>query len=507
MPEPFSIVSGVFGLTTGSISLLLATVEKTVSTSQKATQCKQRLRQLELHVGHLSRKLFVWMRKWAPSGEAYPESTYIFFWGVDGWEILQARVASICEEAKQIENIVLTGKASDDRGRPGPEEDSATDTWRSAVTRAVGDVTRLSDREVNVGKRIAFAVWESVLLIEGLDRLKRLVDDIDADSKLLAADVVWRLGKHHPDSYRTNMATFFDTRAKPLWRELDECHRALINNTDVCALLFRPPHSHDFWDIQDEPSLAVDFVCTRGTSASQDKGHWISTDFDFHDRLRIGLAVQLQPILEHLSNDREDCVNCDRATLEQTLKEILKTLSAMSTEEHRAFCKKRDLERLHTAVAVATWVIYAWPTAWVKMICSCGIRNAVLPGDRRCPVLEEVTDHDQGCLVQYACRSNNTKYLLLGVLLAEIGLARPIRVFQDDEMSGLSFELYNSSDLNHGLNRRLGKDELLRLMSKRPLLAFQKAVRYLFETRLEGPTESDFRVEHLGAFVENVLDP
>jgi hypothetical protein len=508
MPEPFSIVSSVFGLTTGSISLLLAIVEKSVSTSQKAAQCKHRLRQVELHVGHLNRKLSAWVRKWAPNSEAFPESTYVFIWGDNRWALLQARVDAICREIRQLEKILLTGEASDGGGDLDLCRSLESDTWRIAVTRAKGDVTKLAEHEVSIGKKIAFAIWEGTLSAEGLDRLKKLVDDIDADSRLLAADVVWKLGKHLPESYRTNMAHFFDTRTKPLWQELDQCHATLSSKLDTCAILFRPPKSQDFWNIQDQRSLTVEFVCTRGTSATQDKGHWISTDFDFHDRLRSCLAVQLQPVIEHLSNDYEDCENCDRAILDMTLKQILRTLSSMPSKDHWAFCKERDVERLQTALAVATWAMYAWPTAWIKTICSCGIRNAVLPGGLRFPVLEDVAHHDQGCLIEEACHTNTSRYLLLGVLLAEIALARPIRVIEDDnDASRLLFELHDPRVMNRDLIRHLRKDELLHLMDKRPLLAFQKAVQYCFEAWLAELAEPSFRVEHLGAFVENILDP
>jgi hypothetical protein len=508
MLEPFSIVSSVFGLTTGSISLLLATVEKFVSTSQKAAQCKHRLRQVELHVGHMNRKLIAWVRKWAPDGEAFPESTYVFIWGDDGWASLQARVDAICQEIQQLEKILLTGNVSNGEGDSGLLTSLDSDTWHIAVTRAKGDVTKLAEHEVTIGKRIAFAIWESNLLAEGLDRLKKLVDDIDADSRLLAADVVWKLGNNLPESYRTNMAQFYDTRTKPLWQELDECHKTLSSKLETCAILFRPPKSQDFWNIQNERSLAVEFVCTRGTSATQDEGHWISTDFDFHDRLRTCLAVQLQPIIEHLSKDSKNCENCDRAILEKTLKQTLTTLSSMHSRDHRAFCKERGLERLQTALAVATWAMYAWPTAWVKTICSCGIRNALLPGGQRFPVLEEVAHHEQGCLIEEICRPNASRYLLLGVLLAEIALARPIRVIEDNnDASELFFELHDPRVVNREPEQHLRRHELLHLMDKRPLLAFQKAVQYCFQAWHAETAESNFRVEHLGAFVENIIDP
>jgi hypothetical protein len=212
--------------------------------------------------------------------------------------------------------------------------------------------------------------------------------------------------------------------------------------------------------------------------------------------------------MEHLSNDLEDCEDCDRTILDKTLKQILRTLSSMPSKDHRAFCKERDVERLQTALAVATWAMYAWPTAWVKTICSCGIRNAVLPGGQRFPVLEEVAHHDQECLIKEICHLNTSRYLLLGVLLAEIALARPIRVVEDDnDAVGLLFEIHDPRVVNCERIRHFRRDELLHLMDKRPLLAFQKAVQYCFEAWLAETVESNFRVEHLGAFVENILDP
>jgi hypothetical protein len=505
MPEPFSIITGVFGLTTGSINLMLATVEKLVDTSQRFEECKERLRQLQLHIGYLSRKLDAWKQQWTIGDRPFPERTYKYMWGTEGWEYLQTRVRLIVQEVNRMERILLAEQDPMLQTSLRAQEASDQSVWSLAVTRTTTRDLNISDEIISIGTKVAFAVYQNKEVFERLDRVKRLVDDIEADSQLLAADLVRRSG-NYPPTYRTDLALWFHAKAEPLWREMDDLFQTFSRDTGSKALLLRPPHVRNVWDSDVEDPLVVEIVCTAGRFATQDRGYWISASYDFHDRQRIDLLSQLQCQLKDISDLYLSYETGVSAVLEETLKVILKNISTLPSDKHRLFCKQSELNRLETAVAVTSWFLYAWPTSWLDRICSCGIRNAMLPDNERFSVFSQVSDHDQSCPGQCFSRTSGEGLAFLGVLLAEIALARPVQVVKDDD-SVLLFKIQTTNGSDSPRVERITQGELLSLISSFPLRPFHRAVQYCLDLEHRSDQCPHPLVEHIAAYVENVLDP
>lgn len=77
-----------------------------------------------------------------------------------------------------------------------------------------------------IGKKIAFAVYRNAELLERIDRIKKLVDDIEAASKLLAKEIVMKYGDESP-TYRTYLTQQFYTKTKKLWLDLANAYQGL----------------------------------------------------------------------------------------------------------------------------------------------------------------------------------------------------------------------------------------------------------------------------------------
>ncbi|KAK5113575.1 hypothetical protein LTR85_010803 [Meristemomyces frigidus] len=199
--------------------------------------------------------------------------------------------------------------------------------------------------------------------------------------------------------------------------------------------------------------------------------------------------------------------NVGNAVVRDTLKTVFKAAVAQTGEDQRRFRKGTDLGRLKAAVAIAAWVIYAWSSAWVDKICSCGIRYADLVGEDRFPMFREVTVHeDQDCSGSRVPRSKQTQHRLLDVLLAEIALARPIRVHQCIGPDW-KFELHGGDDTSLEGTKTITARELLKLMDTSPLRAFQQAVEHCLNAKSSDVNQLDFRVEDLEAYMDNVIKP
>jgi hypothetical protein len=499
MPEPFSIATGVFGLTTGSIGLLLTSVERLVHTSHSLRECKERLTQLQLHLEFSQRKLDDWVLEWSDNGLCYPESTYVFMWGVQGWSSLQTRIRCIAEENSHCQKILMPTTSSRAETLPQMSFSEMRD-WERAVRTAIAGRPQTGETHLRIGKKIAFAVYQNSELTSRVDRIKKLVDDIDVYSKISAADVVRKHGEKSP-FHRTDMVQKFFEKAKPLWFDLTDVYQALSIEPVALAMLFRPPNTNDLWGASEEQPLQIDLICTDSGFWAESECYWISAFYHFQRRRSVHLTADIQYLLSRMREDGEKTI------LQDTLKSVFKRAVSLSAEDRNRFNKNTELGRLHAAVAITTWVIYAWPTAWIDRICSCGIRYAVMVDTEKFPVFRGVTHHeDQECPGFQIPRSGIDKFILLGVLLAEIALACPIKVFQTPELEwefGLCEYLGSNSD--RGL--RVDKIALLRLLNNLPLRPFRSAVAYCLGANPSQAAQSDICAEDVDAYMRHVVTP
>jgi hypothetical protein len=372
--------------------------------------------------------------------------------------------------------------------------------WEWAVRTATAGRLPTGEAHLRIGKKIAFAVCQNSELINRVERIKKLVDDIDVYSKLSAADVVRKHGEKSP-FHRTDMVQKFFEKAKPLWFELTDVYQALSIEPVALAMLFRPPSTNDLWGGSEEQPLQIDLICTNSRFWTESECYWISASYHFQRRQSIHLTADIQYQLSRMREDGE------KAILQDTLKSVFKRAVSLSAEDRSRFNKNTELGRLHAAVAIATWVIYAWPTAWIDRMCSCGIRYAVLVDTEKFPVFRGVTHHeDQECPGYRIPRSGIEKFMLLGVLLAEIALACPIKVFQTPEL-GWEFGVYEYHGSNSNNGSRIDKIALLGLLNNLPLRPFRSAVAYCLGANPPQAAQGDICAEDVDAYMRHVVTP
>jgi len=96
--------------------------------------------------------------------------------------------------------------------------------------------------------------------------------------------------------------------------------------------------------------------------------------------------------------------------------------------------------------------------------------------------------------------------MMLGVVLAEIALARPIQVLPGDRQQW-SFGLCERDASGSNGFTFMNTNALLRLMDPLPLRLFQRAVAYCLSPNSSVVERSDFRAEDLAAYMANVIKP
>jgi hypothetical protein len=247
------------------------------------------------------------------------------------------------------------------------------------------------------------------------------------DSNLLAADVVEKHGEQAPFR-RTEMVQNFFEKAQPLWFDLKDVYRAFSIGSVTLAMLSQPPRTNDLWGADEEQLLQIDLVCTDGSFCADSECYWMSALYPFQHRQAIHLTADIQYQLSRMREDGE------KTALQDSLKSTFKRAAFLGAEYRSRFEKHTELRRLDAAVAIATWVIYAWFTTWVDRICSYGIRYTVSLDTNKFPIFRALHHHeDQECPGSRVPRSGIENFMLLGALLAEVALAHPIRVFQDPQ--------------------------------------------------------------------------
>lgn len=492
MPEPFSIVTGVFGLVTGSLGLLLTSIEKLVQTTNKLKECKEQITQLHIHLRFCQRKLDDWLLRWSDNGSCFPESTYIWVWGTEGWSLLQERIDQIVKEIGRAQRILL----------PEASGNSEERNWKRAVKHAAAGRPPVGQRHLHIGSKIAFAVYRSTELSEIVSNIKSLVGDIEEDSKLMEAEVVRKHGNGAPFE-RTETVQNFVRRARPLWCDLREAHAALCLESNALAMLFQPPSTTELWAADEDQPLQIDLICTDGHFLAVSECYWISTFYQFQQQQKSDLTTGIKFELSRMETGGE------KVTLQDTLKSVFRNALKLSPENRRRFEKSTDFARLRAAVAIATWVIYAWPTAWVDRMCSCGIRYAVLVDADKFPVFQKVTCHeDEECPGHRFPPSEFGKFMLLGTLLTEIALARPIQVYRNNEL-GWEFGIHDSNGMITNRSAHVDTNDLLRLLGGLPrsLQPFRSAVAHCFNSRNPGLVHDEICAEDIDAYMRCVVNP
>lgn len=181
--DPFSI-AGAVGLAAGLIGFMASTIERTSNTIDTARHTSSRLKIHDLSLRTCQQRLKEWARQWHGRPGHRAEQDLRFLWGDDGFEEIESRKQSILEEQESLHQLLY--------GRQWFER-RALEKWRTTLKSQEEAISRgrfplpqpkTSARHLNIYRQLATSLWGNNLIAGAVDRLRRLVDDLETTSKL-----------------------------------------------------------------------------------------------------------------------------------------------------------------------------------------------------------------------------------------------------------------------------------------------------------------------------------
>lgn len=105
--------------------------------------------------------------------------------------------------------------------------------------------------------------------------------------------------------------------------------------------------------------------------------------------------------------------------------------------------------RARAALGLATWMALMWNTPWLENLCSCSVRPVKFDESTSVAVLKRTEHEPDGCC---DAEFHRHQHLLLGVVLAEIALARPICVRRTSDSDKPLFVVFNTGRRDYAEN-------------------------------------------------------
>lgn len=200
-------------------------------------------------------------------------------------------------------------------------------------------------------------------------------------------------------------------------------------------------------------------------------------------------------------NMESSLTRCLRSSLEMavpeqvSLKHNMRSLFDLIASQPEQRKRRRDclLERSQAMIAIASWAVAAWSSDWINDLCNCVVRPVQIQADRPFSLAHRDKSKQMFCQRWNGCFLNevrNRRHLVLGNVLAELALARIIRVFiSDGEALCAVFNRAKTSDYRVITKAVLLKEIYLETKSK----LLRDAVKNCFEyDRLENEDNRSF---------------
>lgn len=235
--DPFSI-AGAVGLAAGLIGFMASTIERTTNTIDTAKHTSSRLKIHDLSLRTCQQRLKEWAKQWHGRLGGKAEQELRFLWGDDGFEEIESRKQRILEEQASLHQLLY-----------GPQwfERRALDEWRTTLQRHEEAILRArfplpqpktSARHLNIYRQLATSLWDNNLIAGGVDRLRRLVDDLETTSKLYYHHQQQTSGsREQPSREDVRSVLRLRARAQRLSLALTNAHQDLFRADAEWALL------------------------------------------------------------------------------------------------------------------------------------------------------------------------------------------------------------------------------------------------------------------------------
>ncbi|KAJ9646654.1 hypothetical protein H2199_002703 [Coniosporium tulheliwenetii] len=296
----------------------------------------------------------------------------------------------------------------------------------------------LGTQELGCLSRIGFALFQNEVLDEKLKRLEALTEHLDNFTKE-------QFNYLRKQELRKEI-TLEELRLSQKLRHFVESFGAFAMKLHVASLRL-----NSTW------ALALRVPDARGSARNLHYTYNVNLDFSLHShgrlkdhackRIRISYDPDSDPEaiatmlpqaitdMKAMTNGGSICVKdktfvvlppCQRRS-----RPISSLLNESTFQNARAY-KAWERDRASLLLSFANWMVLLWNTPWTSHACCCEIRFERLPGGEREYTFSATKRSDCHNLL-----SSHPKLLLLGIVLAELILATPLRILLKDSVSAL----------------------------------------------------------------------
>ena len=501
MFEPLSALA-VLGFATGTLGFIVSTISKVDEKVQDFRECKSRLRSFKWQLADACMHLRVWHLIWIGT-KPFPDETYVHFWGINGLEDIQTRIDGITELSEQIKNL-LHQPVNCETGSSLPRSELID--WHRIIDRDVAGLPSWYEADHNrVGlvSKIGFALFRNAALLEKIGRLKSHIEGLRDFTQY-----TFRLKQQCDPNKKVEPAELRRISDLKIFIDRISNFGSLVYNNGILssrlewAIELGPPgagHALDLWSEVDR--MYIDFII-------RDTAHGVQTNAM---RVRLYVEEQLAHIYDGLpivTRRVEQVVLghglCEPHSEYDRFFEILpmpvrrsRPLRKMLTgnlfsAEHR---KSFKLERADLVYGLGHWMVLLWNTPWSYSLCTCGIRCTLLADICTRHSFLSCPDRFHWYPQCHPPTLTGDRLRLLGVALAEIALAVPIRVILEQE--DIIFIIGEESASRKGL--------LIMLREKFGRNNIAKAVSYCLDP--DSANLGMLRPDHLEQYCQNIVLP
>ncbi|KAL9064697.1 MAG: hypothetical protein Q9161_008705 [Pseudevernia consocians] len=439
MFEPSSALA-VLGFAIGALGFVVSTISKVDEKIQDIRECEKRLRSFYWQLKDAHLKLATWRWIWI-GRKPFPDATYEHFWGIEGFEEVQARANSILGLSREIRKL-LRQPAIVETGQPLlPSE---LHEWGWLIKQIHEELPARHHAvhcKVDLVRKIGFTLFRNVSLSRKIDDLKIQIEGLREFTR-----ITLRMEQEgdpnsevKPEELRgiSDLKAFFDgisTFGSQLYESQLQSPRF------QWAIELGPPEAEYALDLWSEVDTTyVDFIVKDTALNVQSKASRVqmcveeqsahTNDSMLHIVRRIDDVVLGHGRLEHPAEyDRFFRLLEEPRRLSRPLRKML-TEGIFSGEQRKSF----EMERADLVYGLGHWMVLLWNTPWSLGLCTCGIRCIDLTNSctRHSFLPFRRTSHfNPEC---HPSKLEENKSELLGIALAEIALALPISVKPQQE--------------------------------------------------------------------------
>ena len=470
----------VSGFITGTLGFIVSTISRLDEKTQEIRECESRLKSFSRQLDDSYLQLKVWHSIWVGS-QAFPRETYVYFWGSEELEEIEARVNSITELSSQITNVLY---------RPNNDKPtiylprSTIEDWHLLLDEEVAQLPSqraMDHKKASLVRRIGFAFFSNTMLLEKVNRLKSHIEGLRDFTQW-----TFRL-KHRCEPYeqvtsaelRRIADMKFFVGAISNFGNLLYKHRSNPYRSEWAVELAPPGPGHtlDLWSELDTDTLYIDFIVRDAAPDVQSKPIRLRLHVKDHRHLNhysARLGSFALPVMQRvdeivLDDQKLEChseydqfLSLSESPNGRSLP--LRQMLAENTfsESHR---KDLDVERADLVYGLGHWMVLLMDTSWSCNLCTCRIRSICLADACICHSFLPDSDpaHNPGC---HHPTFAGDPLRLLGVTLAEVALALPIDMFEQEDLNFLvGGEAASRKGLLGMLRAKFGQNNITKAVS------------------------------------------